>query len=77
MDGQTSDIIWMGFKGRNLFVGVVVENTQLEVVGTSHEPVLPGNKLDAANWNLGNFEGLDQSTCFVVVNVDTSVVQTR
>ena len=59
MDGQTSDIIWMGFKGRNLFVGVVVENTQLEVVGTSHEPVLPGNKLDAANWNLGNFEGLD------------------
>jgi hypothetical protein len=74
MNGKASDIVWMGLKCGNLFVGVVVENTQLEVVGTSHEPVLASNKFDTTNRDLRDLKSLDQSACFVVVDVDTPIV---
>ena len=66
----------MGFKGRDLFMGVVVEDTQLEVVGAGDEPVLAGDEADAADRYFCDLKGLDQRACFVVVDVDRAVVET-
>ena len=58
--GKTSDVVRVCLKGRDLFVRVVVEDAELEVVGAGHEPVLAGDEADAADGDLGDLEGLDQ-----------------
>ena len=47
--GEASDVVRMGLKSRHFLVGVVVEDTKLEIVRTSDEPVLTGDEFDASN----------------------------
>jgi hypothetical protein len=66
----------MRLERSDLFVRVVVEHTELEVVAPSDEPVLPRDELDASCWNFRYFKGLDDGACFMVVDVDGAVVET-
>ena len=75
MHGKTSNIVRMGFEGRHLFMGVVVEDAQLEVVRAGDEPVLARNKFDTAHWDLRDLERFDDGASLVVVDVDGAIVQ--
>ena len=33
-------VVWMGFKGNNFLVSIVIEDSELEIIGTRNEPVL-------------------------------------
>ena len=76
VDSQASDVVRVRFEGRNLFVRVVVEDAELEVVGAGDEPVLAGDEADAADRYFCDLEGLDQRAGFVVVDVDRAIVET-
>ena len=58
-----------------MIVRIVLEDTKLEVVGPSNEPVLSWDEAYAMNGDFCNFKGLHDSACFVIVNVDAPVVQ--
>ena len=73
--GKTSNIVRMGFEGRHFFVGVVVEDAQLEIVRARNEPVLARDKFDTAHWDLCDLERFDDGASLVVVNIDGAVVQ--
>ena len=49
----------MGFESGYFLVGVVVEDTKLEIVRTGDEPVLTGDEFDTSNRDFGNFKRLD------------------
>ena len=76
VNGKTSDIVGVCLKCRNLFMGVVVEDTKLEVVGAGDEPVLAGDEADATDGDLSDLKGLDHRASFMVVDVDRAVVKT-
>jgi hypothetical protein len=76
VDGETSDVVRMSLKSGYFLVGVVVEDTKLEIVRASNEPVLTRDELDASNRDLRDFESLDDSAGLVVVDVDCAVVET-
>jgi hypothetical protein len=75
VDGEASDVVWMGLEGDNLFVGVVVEDAELVVVGAGDEPVFAGDEADAADGDVGDLEGLDDGAGVEVVDVDGAVVE--
>lgn len=77
MHGETSDIVGVGLKRRDFFVRVVIEDTELEVVGACDEPVLARNELATTHGDLGNLEGLYDGACLVVINVHGAVVEPR
>ena len=58
-----------------MIVRIVIEDTKLEVVGLSNEPVLSWDEVHATNGDFCNFEGLHDSACFMIVDVDAPVVQ--
>lgn len=59
MHGKASNVIWMGLKLGDLFVCVVVEDSELKIITSRDEPVLPRDESDAANGDLGHFKCLD------------------
>jgi hypothetical protein len=75
MDGETADVVRMRLESGDLVVCVVVEDAQLKVVRTGHEPVFARDKPNAAHGHLGDLEGLDERTRGGVVDVDRTVVQ--
>lgn len=54
-----ADIIRVSFEGGDLFRGIVVVDSNLEVVGSADNPVLPRNKSASSYRYIGEFEGLD------------------
>lgn len=52
VDGETPDIVGVSFESGYFLVGVVVEDTKLEIVRASNEPVLTGDEFDASNRDL-------------------------
>jgi hypothetical protein len=52
VDGETPDIVGVSFESGYFLVGVVVEDTKLEIVRASDEPVLTGDEFDASNRDL-------------------------
>ena len=76
MDSQASDVVGVRLKSRDFFVRVVVEDTELEVVGAGDEPVLAGDEADAADRYFCDLKGLDQRAGFVIVDVDRAIVET-
>jgi hypothetical protein len=75
MHGKTSNIVRIGFEERHLFVGVVIEDAQLEVIRAGNEPVLASDKFDTAHWDLWDLERFDDGASLVVVDVDGTVVE--
>ena len=76
MYGQASDIVGVGLERGDLFVCVVVEDAELEVVRARDEPVLAVYEAHATHGDLRDLEGLDQSASVVVVYVDRAIVET-
>ena len=76
MDSQATNVIGVSFERRDFFVGVVVEDSQLEVVRARDKPVLPWNESYTSYGDLGNFKGFYDCSCFMVVDVDGAVVET-
>jgi hypothetical protein len=70
MHNDRTDIVGMSFKRRDLLRGVVVEDAEMEVVGTNHEPVLSGDEAASADRDVGDLEGLDEGLGLVGPDVD-------
>jgi hypothetical protein len=49
----------VSFEGGDLFGGVVIVNTELEVIRTADNPVLPRNESTGADGDIGEFECFD------------------
>ena len=76
MHGKTSDVVRVCLKGRDLFMRVIVEDPELEVVGACDKPVLAGNEANAADRHLRDLERLDQCAGVMIIDVDCAVVET-
>lgn len=59
MDDDGADVVWVSFERGNLFGGVVIVYSQLEVVGTADNPILTGDKATRPYWDICKFERLD------------------
>lgn len=70
MHNDRPDIVWVSFKGGDFFRGIVVEYTQMEVVGANHEPIFAGYKAASANGYICDLKGLDESLGLVGPDVD-------
>ena len=66
----------MRLKCRNLLMGVVVEDTQLEVVASCDAPVLAGDEANATDGGVSDLERLDQRAGIVVIDVNSAIVET-
>lgn len=64
----------MRFKCRNFLVGVVVEDPQLEVVGTGDKPVLARDKSNTSDRDLRDLECFYNCAGFVVVDIDRAII---
>ena len=65
VDGDSSDVVRVSFEGGNLLGSVVVVNTQLEVIGTTDNPVLSRDESTGSDGNIGKLKGLDNLLSFV------------
>lgn len=59
MDQQCSDEVRVCFKSLHLLGGVVIEDSDLEVVGPADDPMLLGDELDCSDGVGGGLEGAD------------------
>ena len=59
MDGDGSDVVGVRFEGGDLLGGVVVVDTELEVIRPANNPVLPRNESTGTNGDIGELEGFD------------------
>jgi hypothetical protein len=50
MHGKASDVVRVGLERGDLFVGIVIEDTELKVIGSSNKPIFTCNKFDTAYW---------------------------
>ena len=65
----------MSFETCDLFVRVVIEYSQLEIIAPGDKPVLSCNKFYTADRNISNFECFEQGTSVDVVNVYLAIVK--
>jgi len=72
---EASNVVGVGLVGGNLFVSVVIEDAQLEVIRASNEPVFSRDEANASNGDCCDLKRLDSRACFVVVNDHRSVVE--
>lgn len=77
MNSNGADVVGMRLKGGDLFGRVVVVDSQLEVIGTAHNPVLSCDEATGANRDIGELEGLDDLLRLVRPNVDVSCKATE
>jgi hypothetical protein len=59
MDGNGTDIIRVCFERRDFFGSVVIVDTELEVIRTAYNPVLPRNESTGTDGDIGEFECFD------------------
>lgn len=59
VDGDGPNIVRVCFERGDLLRGVVIVNTELEVIRTTNNPVLSRDKATGADRDIGKFEGLD------------------
>lgn len=67
----------MRLEGRDLLVRIVIEHSQLEIIRACNEPVLARDKAYATDRNLRDLKRLHDRARFMVIDVHTSVIQTR
>jgi hypothetical protein len=59
MNGDRSDVVRVGFKRSDLLGCVVVVHAQLEIIATTHNPVLSSDEATSAHGHIGKFERFD------------------
>lgn len=70
MNDNASNIVWMSFKGSDLLGGIVIVDSQLEVIGTADNPILSGNEATSANGNICELEGFDDGLVKLALMLD-------
>lgn len=65
MHGNGAQVVGMRLELRNLLRGVVVVNSDLEIIGTANNPVLAGDEATASHRDVGQLKGLDDLLGFV------------
>lgn len=75
MDYNGTDVIGVGLEGGNLLGGVVVVDTELEVITTADDPVLTGDEAAGSDGDIGELEGLDDGLGGVGPDVDVAGVE--
>jgi hypothetical protein len=70
-----ADVIWVCFERCDLLAGVVVVDSQLEVIAAGNNPVLACNEATSSYRNIGEFECLDDRLCFVRPDVNVAAVE--
>lgn len=73
--GDGSDVVGVGFEGGNLLGCVVVVDAQLEVIGTTDDPVLPGHEATRSNGDVCELEGLDYLLGLITPDVDMTYIE--
>lgn len=76
MNRQASNVVRMGLKRSNFLHCIIVENAQLEVIRSSHKPVLSCNELDTAHRHFRDFKRLHNGTRLMVIYVDRAIIKT-
>jgi len=75
MNNDGANIVGVSFELVNSLESVVVENSDLHVVGTRYNPALPGDELGCTDWKVTDFEGFDEKLALVVPDMNVSVVE--
>ena len=70
VNGDGSDVVGVGLEGGDLLGGVIVVDTELEVVGAADDPVLSGNEAAGSDRDIGQLEGFDDLLSLVAPDVD-------
>jgi hypothetical protein len=65
----------MGLELRDFFVGVVVEDTKLEVVTSGDKPILPSDESQTPNWDFRHLECFYQRARLSIVDVNRAVIE--
>jgi hypothetical protein len=63
-------------KRDDLFVRIIIEDAQLEVIRTGNEPVLARDEAYTSNGYFRNLEGFHEGTGIGVVDVHAAIVET-
>lgn len=74
MHGNAAQVIRMSLVGMNLLQCVVVENTNLHIIGSSNDPIFACHKACRTYWDIANLEIFDQLLVFVVHDVYVAIV---
>jgi hypothetical protein len=61
----------------DLFVGIVIEDAQLKIVGTCNKPTLSSDESTAPDWDLGGLKCFHQCPRLVIVYVDRAIIETN
>lgn len=59
MNSNRSNVIGMSLEGRDLFGGIIVVDTELEVIRTANNPVLAGNETTGSHGDISELEGFN------------------
>lgn len=62
------------FKGLDLLACVPVDDSQLEIITTAYNPVLPFDKSAGSYGDIGEFKRLDDGLCFVRPDMCVAIV---
>jgi len=75
MNNDGANIIGVSFELVNSLEGVVVENSDLHVIGTRYNPALPGDELGCTDRKITDLKGFDKELALVVPYVNIPVVE--
>lgn len=59
MDDNGADVVRVGFELGDLFRGVVVVDSDLEIVGPADDPILASNEAAGSDGDISELEGFD------------------
>jgi hypothetical protein len=75
MDDYGANVVGMRLKRSNLLRGIVVVDTNGEVIRTANDPVLPRDEAAGANGDICQLKGLDDCLGFVGPDVGVARVE--
>lgn len=54
-----ADVVRVSFEGGDLFGGIVIVDSDLEIIGAADDPILAGDEAASSYGDIGELEGLD------------------
>ena len=59
MNDNSTDVVRVSFERGDFLGGIVIVDTDLEVIRTTHDPILAGNKTACPHGDIGELESFD------------------
>lgn len=75
MHNNPPHIIRMCLERVHPLQGVIIEDSNLHVIGTGHDPVLPGNEFCTSDRQIAHLERLHELLVLMVPNVYVAAVE--